>query len=133
MVKNKTWLSVLSLSAVVIALLNVQWMLLDVSFAFEPTAAAPHIAVNQIGAAGLGVETSPQQVMPFPFLVLTALQMMVAVVIPAVWTVAWLKRARVRARGKPPLTESLNRRNRQEHIFVASPRQLCASPDAHGP
>lgn len=134
MVRQKNWVVMLSASVIVIVFLTMQWLLVDFTFAFETPVFISHPAPIWFSVTASGVETNTPHVTSFSFLVVTVVQWMFAIVLPTVWSNALLKWRKLRTRGK-----AANKQHpfavvyRQSNRFVATLRQLCASPDAHGP
>lgn len=124
------------LSLMLLCLLSLQWVLYDVALATELGTVIVESEtslsdVPRIGVLDAAPAPVPENIRVFHSLILAASHILFVIAIPVVLTGALLKRARLRE--SPVSCASVNLRTLRTYVFVASLRQLCASPDAHGP
>lgn len=120
----------------VVLLLCLQWVLYNVTIGTEAGAASVENESNVFGVSRLGILDAspalvPEHIRTLHSLFLTSFQLLFALALPVVLTGMLLKRTCLNERRVTCI--SVNRRTLQSYLFVASLRQLCASPDAHGP
>lgn len=130
-VVKKQFSALHNVNLIVLLVLTFQWLLLSVSLASESDLRGLIGDANPAGLEFFGLDSNLEYLATLPFLLFEAFRIMFAVITPV-----WMTRAFVRPKrlkNKSPQKRGLNRHTRQKYFFALSSRQMCASPDAHGP